>query len=101
MATMVAEKRLQYWSIERKKELRQKATISIYWSAYVPTLTYSHELWVVSESIRSWIQAANMSFLLRVAGPSHGDRVKSLVSQEGLRVEQLLLHINRGHIVTH
>jgi len=31
-----------------KKEQRQKAKLSIYWSIYVPTLTYDHELWVVT-----------------------------------------------------
>ena len=30
---------------------------------YVPTLTYGHELWVVTERIRSRIQATEMSFL--------------------------------------
>jgi len=32
-----------------KKELSQKARHSIYLSIYVPTLTYDHELWVVTE----------------------------------------------------
>ena len=46
-----------YWTVLVKKEL------SIYRSVYVPTLTYGHELWVVTERIRSRIQAAEMSFL--------------------------------------
>lgn len=32
------------------------------------TITYGHELWVVTERLRSQIQAAKMSFLWRVAG---------------------------------
>ena len=31
-----------------KKELSQKAKLSIYQSIYVPTLTYGHKLWVVT-----------------------------------------------------
>ncbi len=46
-----------------KKELSQKAKLSIYQSIYVPALTYGHELWVVTERMRLRIQAAEMSFL--------------------------------------
>ena len=36
-----------------KRELSQKAKLSIYRSIYIPTLTYGHELWVVTERIKS------------------------------------------------
>ncbi|KAI3362936.1 hypothetical protein L3Q82_011616, partial [Scortum barcoo] len=47
-----------------------KAKLSIYLpvNLYAPTLTYGHELWVMTERTRSRIQAAEMSFLRRVAG---------------------------------
>jgi len=54
------------------RELRRMAKLSIYWSIYVPTLTYGHKLWVVTERTRSWIQVADMSFLRRVAGREIG-----------------------------
>ena len=88
-----------------KKELSQKAKLSIYRSIYVPTLTYGHELWVVTKRTRSRIQAAEMGFLRRVSGLSLRDRVRSSVIQEGLGVEPLLLRIERsqmrwlGHLV--
>ncbi|KAK0144555.1 hypothetical protein N1851_017062 [Merluccius polli] len=41
---------------------------------YVPTPTYGLELWVVTERTRLRIQAAEMSFLRRVAGLSLKDR---------------------------
>ncbi|XDV31537.1 hypothetical protein PO909_002528 [Leuciscus waleckii] len=66
-----------YRSVVVKKELSRKAKLSIYQSIYVPTLTYGHELWVMTERTRSWIQAAEMSFLRRVAGRSLRDRVSS------------------------
>ncbi|KAK3510697.1 hypothetical protein QTP70_013701 [Hemibagrus guttatus] len=37
-------------------------------------LTYGHELWVMPERTRSWIQVAEMSFLRRVAGRSLRDK---------------------------
>jgi len=85
-------------SVVVKKELSRKAKLSIYQSIYVPTLTYGHELWVVTERTRSRIQAAEMSFLRRVSGLSLRDRVRSSVIREGLRVEPLLLRVERGQL---
>ncbi|TWW73329.1 hypothetical protein D4764_15G0007230 [Takifugu flavidus] len=64
-------------SIVVKRELSQKAKLSIYRSIFVPTLTHGHELWVITEKTRSRVQAAEMSFLRRVAGLSLRDRVRS------------------------
>ncbi|KAI3363802.1 hypothetical protein L3Q82_001410 [Scortum barcoo] len=87
-----------YRTVVVKKELSLKAKLSIYRSIYVPTLTYGHELWVMTERTRLWIQAAKMSFLLRVAGHSLIDRVRSSVTREELGVEPLLLHIERSQL---
>ncbi|KAK3523485.1 hypothetical protein QTP86_033979, partial [Hemibagrus guttatus] len=90
--------RSMYRSVVVKKELSRKVKLSIYQSIYVPTLTYGHELWVMTERVRSRIQVAEMSFLRRVAGCSLRDRVRSSVSREELGVEPLLLHIERGQL---
>ncbi|KAK3521504.1 hypothetical protein QTP70_007969 [Hemibagrus guttatus] len=90
--------RSMYRSVVVKKELSRKAKLSIYQSIYVPTLTYGHELWVMTERVRSRIQAAEMSFLHRVVGPSLRDSVSSSVTREELGVEPLLLHIERGQL---
>ncbi len=87
-----------YRSVVVKKELSRKAKLSIYRSIYVPTLTYGHELWVMTKRTRSRIQAAEMIFLRRVAGRSLRDRVRSSVTREDLRVEPLLLHIEKGQL---
>ncbi|KAK3572533.1 hypothetical protein QTP86_034321, partial [Hemibagrus guttatus] len=87
-----------YRSVVVKKELSRKAKLSIYQSIYAPTLTYGHELWVMTERVRSRIQAAKMSFLRRVAGRSLRDRVRSSVTREELGVKPLLLHIERGQL---
>uniref|UniRef100_A0A8C6LCZ4 Reverse transcriptase domain-containing protein n=1 Tax=Nothobranchius furzeri TaxID=105023 RepID=A0A8C6LCZ4_NOTFU len=97
--------RALYRSVMVKRELSQKAKLSIYRLIYVPTLTYGHELWVVTERTRSRVQAAKKSFLLRVSGLSLRDRLRSSVILEGLGVDPLLLHIERsqlrwlGHLV--
>ncbi|KAK3560402.1 hypothetical protein QTP86_008477 [Hemibagrus guttatus] len=90
--------RSMYRSVVVKKELSRKAKLSIYQSIYVPTLTYGHELWVMTERVRSRMRAAEMSFLRRVAGHSLRDRVRSSVTQEELGVEPLLLHFERGQL---
>ncbi|TWW62225.1 hypothetical protein D4764_04G0008720 [Takifugu flavidus] len=96
------------WTLHRsvvvKRELSQKAKLSIYRSIFVPTLTCGHELWVMTERTRSRVQVAEMSFLRRVAGLSLRDRVSSAI-QEDLGVEPLLLRVERsqmrwlGHLV--
>ncbi|KAK3564604.1 hypothetical protein QTP86_023765, partial [Hemibagrus guttatus] len=73
IGAVAAVMRSMYRSVVVKKELSRKAKLSIYQSIYVPTLTYGHELWVMNEKVRSWIQAAEMSFLRRVAGRSLRD----------------------------
>ncbi|KAK3506058.1 hypothetical protein QTP70_002984 [Hemibagrus guttatus] len=90
--------RSMYRSVVVKKKLSRKAKLLIYQSIYAPTLTYGHELWVMTERVRSRIQAAEMSFLRRVAGCSLRDRVRSSVTREELGVEPLLLHIERGQL---
>ena len=45
------------WSVVVKKELSRKNKLTIYRSIYVPTLTYGHELWVMTERIKSCTQA--------------------------------------------
>ena len=82
--------RAMYQTIVMKMELSQKAKLSIYLSIYALTLTYGHELWVVTERMRSLIQAAEMSFLCRAAGFSLRDRLRSSDIRRQLRVEPLL-----------
>ncbi|CAM4549683.1 unnamed protein product [Leuciscus chuanchicus] len=84
--------------IDRQISAASAVMQSIYRSIYVPTLTYGHELWVMTERTRSRIQAAEMSFLRTVAGRSLRDRVRSSVTREELRAEPLLLHIMRDQL---
>ena len=49
-----------YRTVVTKIELSQKAKLSVYRAISVPTLTYGHEGWVMTERTRSRIQAAEM-----------------------------------------
>ena len=87
-----------YRTVVTKRELSQKAKLSVYRSIFVPTLTYGHEGWVLTERTRSRIQAAEIRFLGRVAGFSLRDKVRSSVIREGLGVEPLLLRVERSQL---
>lgn len=60
------------WTLYRtvlvRKELSQKAKLSIYHSVYVPTLTYGHKRWVVTEIMRFGMRGAEGSLLCRRQG---------------------------------
>lgn len=97
--------RVLYQSVVVKRELSLKVKLSIYWSIYIPTLTYGHKLYAVTERTRSQIQAVWMSSLFRGARLSLRNRVRSSDIWESLKVELLLLCIERnqlrcfGHLV--
>lgn len=81
--------RTLYWFVVAKSKMSQKAKLSIYRSIYNPTLTYGHELWVVTEK-NEIVDTSRR----KVAGLSLGDRVRSSDILEELGVESLLLCVN-------
>ena len=83
-------------SVIRKTELGVKTKLAVFNSVFVPTLTYGHEIWVMTERIRSRIQAAEMRFLRAVVGVTRRDRVRNTAVREELNVEQLLLRTERA-----
>ncbi|TWW63115.1 hypothetical protein D4764_03G0001230 [Takifugu flavidus] len=97
--------RILHQSVVMKRELSQKAKLSICQSIFVPILTKGHEVWVMTERTRSQGQAAEISFFCRVAGLFLRDRVRSSAIWEELGVEPLLLRVERsqmrwlGHLV--
>ncbi|KAK3518104.1 hypothetical protein QTP70_033329 [Hemibagrus guttatus] len=53
--------RSMYRSVVVKKELSRKAKLLIYQSIYVPTLTYGHELWVMTERYKRHLSTTSNS----------------------------------------
>ncbi|KAI3377001.1 hypothetical protein L3Q82_000226 [Scortum barcoo] len=82
-----------YRTVVVKKELSRKARLSIYRSIYVPTLTYGHELWVMTtERTRSADTSGRNEFPpCRVAGRSLRDRGEKLGHSGGARSREPLL----------
>jgi hypothetical protein len=87
-----------YRGVISKRELSSKAKISVYKTIFYPTLTYGHELWVMTERIRSRVEAAEMRFLRRAAGLTLWDRVLSSTIRANLHVEPLLLWLERSQL---
>lgn len=46
-----------------------KANLGIYWSIYIPTLIFGHELRAVTERVRSDLQVVEMSSLQKGGWP--------------------------------
>ena len=55
--------RALHHSIVLKRELSRKAKLSVFKSIFVPILTYGQESWVMTERVRSQMQASEMKFL--------------------------------------
>lgn len=63
--------------------VKRNLSVNTKFLIYIPTLIYGHELWVVFEKKRWQIQAAEISFLRKVAGLPLRDRVRSLAIGRG------------------
>ena len=54
--------RALHYSVVMIRKLSKKAKLSIFRTVFVPILTYGHESWVMTERMRSQVQASEMSF---------------------------------------
>lgn len=66
-----------YQIVVVKTQFSNKAKLSIYWSVYILTLPYGHEIRVVTKRTKLWIEADEMKLLWGVAGLNLRDRVRS------------------------
>ena len=87
-----------YRTVVVKRELSHKAKLSIFRALYIPNLTYGQELWILTERMRSRVRAAEISFLRRMAGLTLHNRVRSSAIRERLKVDPLLLCIERSQL---
>ena len=81
--------RALHYSVVIKRELSNKAKLSIFKTAFVPNLTYGHESWVITERVRSQVQAFEMNFLQRIEGVTLLNKVHSSEIQKSLDIEPL------------
>ena len=52
-----------HYPVAMKRESSKYAKLSIFKTVFVPILTYGHESWVMTERMRSQVQASKMRFL--------------------------------------
>ena len=55
--------RALHYSVIMKRELLKKAKLSVFKTVFVPIFTYGHKSWVMTEKMRSQVQASEMRFL--------------------------------------
>ena len=80
-------------SVVMKRELSKKAKLLIFKTVFVPILTFGHESRVMTEGVRSQVQASKMRFLPRIERVILFNKVRSSKSQKSLNIEPLLLPI--------
>ena len=90
--------RVLYNSVVMRRELSKKAKLSIFKTVFVPILTYGHESWVVTERVRSQVQASELRFLRRIEGVTLFYKMCSSEIQKSLNIESLLLRIERSQL---
>ena len=87
--------RALHYSVVMKRELSKKAKLSIFKAVFVSILTYGHESWVMTERMRSQVQASEMRFLRRIEGVTLFNKVRSSEIRKSFNIEPLLLRIER------
>ena len=81
--------RALHYSVVMKRELSKKAKLSIFKAVFVPILTYGHESWVMTERMRSQVQASEMRFLRRIEGVTLFNKVRSSEIRKSLNIESV------------
>ena len=81
-----------------KRELSKKAKLSIFKTIFVPIFTYGRESWVMTERVRSRVQAFEMRFLRRIKGITLYNKVRSSGIRKSLNIDMLLLRIEIPHL---
>ena len=85
-------------SVVQNPELSRKAKLSVFKSIFIPILTYGHESWVLTEKIRSQMQASEMRFLRKIKDVTMFDKHCYAAFRESLDIESLLLRIERSQL---
>ena len=90
--------RALHYSVVMKRELSKKAKLSIFKAVFVPILTYGHEYWVMTERVRSQVQASEIKFSRRIEEVTLFNKVRSSEIRKSLNIKLLLLRIERSQL---
>ena len=80
--------------------VKKRPELLIFKTGFVPILTYGHEYWVglMTEKVRSQVQASDMSILRRIKGVTPFNKIRSFEIQKPINIEPLLLRIERSQL---
>ena len=81
-----------------KRELSKKAKLSIFKTVFVPILNYGHGSCIMTERVRSQVQASEMRFLRKIEGVTLFNKVRSSDIEKSFNIEPLLLQIERSQL---
>ena len=90
--------RALHYSVVMKRELSKKAKLSIFKAVFFPIIAYGHESWVMSERVRSQVQASKTRFLRKIGKVTLFNKVRSSEIRKSLNIEPLLLGIERSQL---
>ena len=98
----IAIKRALHYSVVVIRELSKKSKALNFWnslSRFSPTVSlYGHENLVMTERVRSQVQASKMSFFPKNQRSYIIDKVRSSEIRKSLNIEPLLLRIERSRL---
>lgn len=98
-----------YWALYQvcfnKKELTKRTKVKIYETILAPILMYGCESWVLSERMKSRIQACEMKILRKIEGVTRRDKLRNENIRQKLNMKGILEKIETqqlrwfGHLV--
>lgn len=88
-----------------KKEISRKTKMTVYKTVFRPILIYGSESWILTNTMKSRIQAIDMKYLRRTKGVTRRDRIRNDIIREELEIEPITNVIEKqqlkwyGHLI--
>ena len=82
----------------QKKEVSEHTKTTVFKSIYIPILTYGCETWILTQKMKSKIQATEMKFLRRIKKVTKLDKISNTIIREELKVRPILEYIERRQL---
>ena len=85
-------------SVVMKRKSSKLAKLSIFKTVFVCILTYGHESWVMTKSVRSQVQASETRFLQKIEEAALFNKLWCSEIRKSLDIKPLLLRIERSQL---
>ena len=77
--------RALHYSVIMKREFSKKVKLSIFKAIFVSILTYGHKSWLMTDRVRSQLQASKMRFLQKIEGVTLFNKMRRSEIRKSLR----------------